>query len=130
MNPSPSSHDHPEAWLDALLRADAAQETALLGEADAAFSTALLARLPAPQLVAPALPNLQVPRLRRLLGLISACALAIVVALLFLTLPDLVAVLPNMASGDAALLSLPRALPSLVLLGLLCWWSWLLSREA
>ncbi len=130
MNHDSSSSSPSEAWLDALLHADAAQETALLGEADAAFSAALLARLPAPQLVVPVLPNPRVPSLRRLLGLISACALAIVAALLFLTLPDLVAVLPSMASGDAALLSLPRALPSLALLGLLCWWSWLLSREA
>jgi hypothetical protein len=135
MNPSSSStspHDHPEAWLDALLHADAAQESAALGEADAAFGAALLARLPQPQL-APALRHPLVPRPYRLLGPICACALAIVAALLSLTLPDLLtllAALPSIDSGGAALLSLPLALPSLALLSLLCWWSWLVSREA
>jgi hypothetical protein len=130
MNHDSSPSSPSEAWLDALLHAEAEQEVAALGEADTAFGAALLARLPQPQL-AP-LPAQNPTRLRRLLGLISACALAIVAALLSLTLPDLLSLLaslPSIDSGAAALLSLPQALPSLALLSLLCWWSWLLTRE-
>ena len=116
-----------DARIEALLRGDAAREVAELAD-DAAFSAVVLSRLPPPVgAVAPAVANL-----RPLLHLLSACGMGVVLAMLLVTVPDLLNFLSSLLmleSQGFAALQPQKLLPSLALLGLLCWWSWQQWRE-
>jgi len=127
-HPSPEPAAAPdEPWLDALLQSELGREAAELGD-DAAFSAALLSRLPKPlqpvaTQVAPPLPWLT---------LLNSISLAAVLALLLLIWPDpqhLLSAPLSLASSEQLTQWLKALLPSLALLALLSWWSWQYVRE-